>query len=400
MPTHSTGPARPAGELLGGRYELLEPIGHGGMSTVYRARDRTLDRPVAVKVVQHDPAAHGDPARLRERFRREAASAARIPPHPNVVQVYDYGTDPAGDRDYIVMELLHGRDLKAVLRERRPGTSEAVRVLLEAARGVAAGHRAGIVHRDVKPGNLLLTGEGPHATVRVLDFGIAKALEGEPDEDLTLVGHVPHTPAYASPEQRAPGRALSPASDVYQLGLVAYELLAGERPFDRADRERIARGEVVPLPRRGDWERIPAPLRAVVERALRPDPADRYPDAAAFAEALAAAWEDDRTLVASGAPDDATATIGPAPGSATPGTRGVRVIPGRWLALPRAARIALVAAGALLLLWAVLRGWGGTATEGGAIPVPRSTAELEEEFAPLYREAAERLAEEDGAEAP
>ncbi|HEX2078085.1 MAG TPA: serine/threonine-protein kinase [Longimicrobium sp.] len=402
MPTQSTDPAPPAGELLGGRYELLEPIGHGGMSRVYRAHDRTLDRPVAVKVIQHDPAAHGDLERMRARFRREAANAARIPAHPNVVQIYDYGTDPAGDRDYIVMELLRGRDLKAVLRERRPGEAEAVHIILEAARGLAAGHRAGIIHRDVKPANLLLTGEGTHAAVRVLDFGIAKALEGDPDDDLTQAGHVPHTPAYASPEQMAWGRALSPASDVYQLGQVAYELLAGERPFDADDRERMARGEDVPLPRRGDWERVPARVRAVVERALRPDPAERYPDAAAFAEALAAApADDDHTLLAAGAPADATATMGPAPGYTVPVTRGEHGVAERWRAIPRAARIGLAAVAALLLLWIALPGRGDApAPDAGTIPEARSTAELEEEFAPLYREAAERLAEEDEAEAP
>jgi eukaryotic-like serine/threonine-protein kinase len=387
----------PPNEVLGGRYELLETIGQGGMSTVHRALDRTLGRQVAVKVIRHDPAA--DPEHLRARFRREAANAARIPPHPNLVQIYDYGTDAVGDRDFIVMELLRGRDLKAVLRERRPGTDEAVGILLQAARGVAAGHRAGIVHRDVKPANILLTGDGPHAAVRVLDFGIAKLLEGDPDDDLTRLGHAPHTPAYASPEQRA-GRAPGPASDVYQLGLVAYELLAGVRAFDVEDRERMARGEAVPLLARGDWERVAAPLRGVVERALRPEPADRYPDAAAFAEALAAAWEDDHTVAAPPAPNDATMTAGAVRPAPVPGSLGLATVADRWRALPQAARAALVAVGVMLLLLAVLRGGGGDSAEVAPVPEAQSTAELEDEFAPLYRDAAERLAEQEGAEEP
>lgn len=258
----------PSPEVLGGRYELLEPIGRGAMSTVYRAKDTALGRMVAVKVIRHDPAMHGDLESMRERFRREAANAAHIPPHPNVVQIYDYGTDPEGDGDFIVMELLDGRDLKSLLRERRFSTPEGVRIIQEAARGLAAGHDAGIVHRDVKPANLLVSQDGADR-VRILDFGIAKALAGEWEDDLTQVGGIPHTPAYASPEQRQAGGVLKPASDVYQLGLVAYEVLAGERAFDAQDRERIARGDAVRLPNRGSWNHVPAPVRAVVERALR-----------------------------------------------------------------------------------------------------------------------------------
>ncbi len=395
---HQTGSveAQLGQRTLGGRYELIEPLGHGGMSTVYRGRDRSLGRDVAVKIIRHDPAAHADVAHLRERFRREAANAARIPPHPNVVQIYDYGTDPELDLDFIVMELLPGRDLKAELQQRQPGRSEAVRILLQAARGLAAGHRVGIMHRDVKPANILLVGDAEVESVRILDFGIAKALEDDAEDDLTQISGIPHTPAYASPEQREAGGTLTPASDVYQLGLVAYEMLAGARPYDPHERERIRAGEEIPLPVRGRWSEVPGSIREVVERALRRDPRARYPDAAAFAEALANAEEEDQTLVAPPAAAGATIT---APASPIPDSApaGIRVGPG-WRSLSREVRFALVAVIAVLLLWGLIRVLGGAEDDFSA--EIRSTAELEEQFAPLYHEAAERLGEEGGSDAP
>ena len=378
-----------AADVLAGRYQLEEPIGRGGMSTVYRGRDRTLGRPVAVKLIRHAP--DGDPEELRERFRREAENAARIPPHPNVVQIYDYGTDPERDLDFIVMELLRGRDLKTALRERRFTAAGAVRILLEAARGLAAGHRAGVVHRDVKPANFLLMDEPAGASVKVLDFGIAKAVDCDPEDDLTRTGGVPHTPAYASPEQRAGTGTLSPASDVYQLGLVAYELFTGQRAVNAADRERIARGESLTIPGHGRWAEVSPSLRAVVERALRADPGERYPDASAFAEAVAEAAEDDRTMLAATTPITASAPI-PHP-NATPRNRGLASIQSRWRALPKQARVVLMAGLALLLLWGVFRGWGGDSVDSEPVLNTRLTAELEEEFAPLYAEAAEWLAD-------
>ncbi len=277
------------GRTLAGRYELGEAIGAGGMSVVYRGQDRVLGRPIAVKVVSLPADSDEMRANLRERFRREAASAARIAHHPNVVQVYDYGTDPELDLDFIVMELLRGRDLKQALALGTIPLAEALRIVREAARGLAAGHREGIVHRDVKPANVFLVGEdGALDYVRVLDFGIAKPVE--PDDDaltLTTAGQLPHSPAYASPEQGSPDTQVTPASDVYQLGLIAYELLAGERPYTEAGRKRIREGEAVPPAQTPRWTAVPTPLRAVVERALRHDPARRYPEAGAFADALA-----------------------------------------------------------------------------------------------------------------
>jgi serine/threonine protein kinase len=360
------------GRTLAGRYEIREVIGRGGMSVVYAGVDGTLGRPVAIKLISLPADTDEVRANLRERFRREAGSAARIPPHPNVVQIYDYGTDPELDLDFIVMELLQGRDLKEALAVGRLTRDEEIRILREAARGLAAGHRAGIVHRDVKPANVFLVGRDRFESVRILDFGIAKPIAGRPGDDLTLGGHLPHSPAYASPEQVDPGRAVTTASDVYQLGLIAYELLSGERPYDDRARERIRAGEEVP-PRGGPaWEAVPLPLRETVLRALRTRPEERYPGAAEFAEALSAALDDDRTLLepvpAAAPPRDPDATLAssppteprprtepppPPPASASP-VRPAKHRGGAGKALAALAVLLVLAAAA----WALTRGGG------------------------------------------
>src|SRR5690606_1459963 len=175
------------GRSLLGRYMVEEVIGRGGMGVVYRARDQRLMRSVALKILKVPlELSAQDRSTLRERLRREAASAASIASHPNVVQIYDYGSDPELDLDFIAMELLRGRDLKERLRSGLLPLPEARRILLEAARGVAAGHRAGLVHRDVKPANVFLVGYAELEVVKVLDFGIAKAFAAvAADEELT-----------------------------------------------------------------------------------------------------------------------------------------------------------------------------------------------------------------------
>jgi predicted Ser/Thr protein kinase len=312
------------GRILLDRYEVQEVIGRGGMSIVYRATDRRLGRAVALKIVSLPAHDAEERAALRERFRREAAAAASIPTHASVVQVYDYGTDPELDLDFIVMELLRGRDLKAAIAGRELDDAEALRVMREAARGVAAGHRAGIVHRDVKPANIFLAGTERVEQVKILDFGIAKAMEGVAEDDLTRAGQLPHSPAWASPEQRRSGEPLTPASDVYQLGLVAYELFTGARPFQEEERERLSAGEGLPLPERGDWHSLAPPLREIIARALASRPEDRYPDAATFAEALAAVperWrrDEDATLLV---PDDDHTVIAPVGAGGNANERG------------------------------------------------------------------------------
>jgi eukaryotic-like serine/threonine-protein kinase len=410
------------GRSLAGRYRVEEPIGEGGMGLVFRATDLRLGRPVALKVVAQGGTAEDEsrsPPDLHARFRREAAAAAGIPPHPNVVQIHDFGTDDELGLEFLVMELLRGRDLKSALRNERFEPPAALRIVLEAARGLAAGHRAGVVHRDVKPANLFLVGDHDLESVRVLDFGIAKALGGDPDDDLTGAGHGPHSPAYASPEQRR-GEAAAPASDVYQLGLVAYELLAGARPYDAADRDRLRAGEAVPVPASDRWSRVPAPIRDVVERALDPDPSRRWEDGGRFAESLAGALGSpvDATERLSGvaavgprAPepvpggdetllDEGTAYVEPAPPASPVAQRGEAgaehpgVGPrrdGRRGGRGRLILLGLAAAAGLSLVL-LLRGGGG---EDPASTAPgEEAAELEEEFRPLYVAAARHLLEE------
>ncbi|MDB4950020.1 MAG: Serine/threonine protein kinase [Gemmatimonadetes bacterium] len=280
------------GRVMADRYRIEEVIGRGGMGAVYRAVDERLDRPVAVKVITI--AGGLDAAgreKLRARFRHEASAAARLPHHPNVVPVYDYGTDPTLGLDFLVMELLRGEDLATLLaRSGPPPVATGLRILLGAARGVAVGHRARLIHRDVKPGNVFLarTGEGDETTVRVLDFGIAKLMA---DEDtgtqLTHDGRAPLSPAYASPEQLRGEERLTPASDVFSLGALGFQLLTGDRPFTDNDRNRMAVGMAVPIPSiRARNPGVPEAAEQVIHRALADDAAARFPDAGVLADAV------------------------------------------------------------------------------------------------------------------
>ena len=265
------------------RYALESRIATGGMGEVWRASDTVLGRPVAVKLLK---AEYADNATFRSRFETEARHAASLH-HPGVASVYDVGESAllgAADgssvpRPFLVMELVDGQPLSALLRGGRPLDPEVVRDLLaQAADAIGAAHRAGIVHRDVKPANLLVT---PERQVKITDFGIARASDGL---GLTGTGQVMGTPQYLSPEQ-ARGATATPASDVYSLGVVAFECLAGRRPFDAESPVATALAHLndpVPaLPRS-----TPADLAAVVRRALSKDPAQRYADGDAFAAAL------------------------------------------------------------------------------------------------------------------
>jgi serine/threonine protein kinase len=279
------------GRTLCGRYRIEAVVGRGGMGAVYRALDERLGRAVAVKVigiVAHEPAEH---TRLQARFLREARAAAGLH-HPNVVAVHDFGADEELGLDFLVMELLHGEDLAMRLaRSGPPPTHVSFSILRQAARGLAAGHRAGMVHRDVKPGNLFLQA-GDHADdlqVRVLDFGIAQVAgdEGSTAAQLTEYGRAPFSPAYASPEQMRGEDRITPASDVFSLAAVGYHLLTGLRPFTATDAGRMAveaAESVRMLPERAPH--LPRPLVETLQRAMSPNPAQRFRDAAEFAEAL------------------------------------------------------------------------------------------------------------------
>ncbi len=256
--------------VAGGRYRLERPLGHGGMASVYLARDSELDRPVAVKLLAENAA--GDDG-LRERFVREARLAARLS-HPNIVSVFDAGED--GGRPYIVMEHVEGETLAELLAGRgRLPADEARGLALQAARGLAHAHAAGLVHRDIKPQNLLLRDEG---TLKIADFGIARAAEGTA---LTQAGTVLGTAAYLAPEQ-ALGEEATPAADVYSLGAVLYELLTGKPPYefeslaDLADKQR--RHAIAPV--RELAPDVPRDLEDIVMRCLARNPAYRPASAA------------------------------------------------------------------------------------------------------------------------
>ena len=252
------------------RYRLDRRIATGGMGEVWQATDGVLGREVAVKVLKRE---YADDATFRSRFETEARNAAALH-HPNVASVFDFGERPADDGEgppqpYLVMELVRGEPLSALLRggERMPAET-AADLVGQAADGIAAAHALGIVHRDVKPANLLVT---PDGTVKITDFGIARAADAVA---LTQTGQVIGTPQYLSPEQ-AEGKPATQASDIYSLGVVLYECLAGRRPFDASSSVATAlahvRSEPPPLP-----DDVPAHLRETVAVALAKDPAARF----------------------------------------------------------------------------------------------------------------------------
>ncbi|MEV4627491.1 protein kinase [Micromonospora sp. NPDC049523] len=258
------------GVLLGNRYRLDERIAGGGMGDVWRGTDEVLGRTVAVKILL--PALLDEPG-FAERFRGEARTMATIN-HPGVVDVYDYGSDQ--QIAFLVMEYVEGDALSTTLgRVGRLTPARTMALMAQAADALHAAHEKGIVHRDVKPGNLLVR---PNGTLVLTDFGIARsALVGQ----LTAAGSVLGTASYISPEQ-ATGSTASPASDVYALGVVAYQCLSGRRPFEGENPLDIAMQHVRDTPRPLPAD-IPPAVRAIVERSMAKDPAARWPTAATLA---------------------------------------------------------------------------------------------------------------------
>jgi len=253
--------------VLGNRYQLIETIGNGGMAVVYHARDQMLERPVAIKILRQD---YSKNEAFRERFRLEAKAAANLS-HPNIVTVHDFGFD--SDRLYLVMEYVPGTDLKSILKDRvRLPVEEAVNITIQAASGIGYAHRAGLVHCDVKPHNILVT---PDHRVKVTDFGIARAMASiHPDEKHDVVWG---SPLYFAPEQAAGGPP-SPASDVYSLGVVLYEMVTGRLPFNSTDPVELARmhRDSVPLPPRKLNPEIPLALEQIIMKVLAKEPSARY----------------------------------------------------------------------------------------------------------------------------
>src|SRR5690349_2127381 len=267
---------------LSGRYELGDRLGSGGMSNVYQATDLILERTVAVKIL----AEHlSDDERFVARFRREALAVAKLI-HPNIVQVYDTGID--GGRHYIVMEYVEGRSGAQILQRQGPVDPEiAAEIGIQACAGLDYAHRRGIIHRDVKPGNLMVVGGpvgGGEMIVKLTDFGIARAIE---QTRITQVGSVVGTAAYLAPEQ-VRGEEATPATDVYALGVVLYQFLTGRLPYEGSSLAELAvrQQNEKPLPPDTYNSEVPETLGAAVLRALEGDPNRRYASADELAAGL------------------------------------------------------------------------------------------------------------------
>jgi len=266
------------GETISERYEIEQLVGHGGMSSVYKAKDSLLERHVALKILHEQYSSDED---FVERFKREARSVAQLQ-HPNIVTVIDRGEEDG--RQYIVFEFIDGENLKEhVVRAGRLEVQEALEIAVEVARGLAFAHEQGLVHRDVKPQNILLNGDG---RAKVTDFGIARSVEVD---GMTQTGTVLGTSNYIAPEQ-ASGQPVDAHSDVYALGVVLYELLAGEVPFPGESFIAVAMKHMhEPAPNlldvRGD---VPPRVAAAIDRALEKDPEQRFPTMDAFAAELEA----------------------------------------------------------------------------------------------------------------
>jgi eukaryotic-like serine/threonine-protein kinase len=271
-----------AAGILSGRYEIGDRLGTGGMSSVHQATDLILERTVAVKIL----AEHlSDDERFVERFRREALAVAKLI-HPNIVQVYDTGIDEG--RHYIVMEYVQGRSGAQILQRQGPLDAETMAEIgAQSCAGLDYAHRRGIIHRDVKPGNLMVVGGpvgGGEMTVKLTDFGIARAVE---QTRITQVGSVVGTAAYLSPEQ-VRGEEATPATDVYALGVVLYQFLTGRLPYEGSTLAELAvrQQNERPLPPSTYNSEVPETLGAVVLRALEGNPARRYGSASELAGGL------------------------------------------------------------------------------------------------------------------
>src|SRR5438270_1312647 len=292
-------------EVLGDRYQLGDAIGRGGMATIYRGHDMRMERVVAIKVLRE---VYSTDPKFVTRFQREAKAASALQ-HPNIVQVYDYGQT---DGNYfIVMELVEGTDLRRYLRSRGVlAVDRAIIIAHDVALGLGAAHRRGIVHRDVKPQNVLVGRDG---SIKLTDFGIASVYKDINAERLTTTGMTLGTVQYYAPEQ-AQGEIVSPAADVYALGIVMYEMLTGRPPFDGDTPVAVAMQHIqdVPTPPSQYNASIPPALEEIILRCLEKVPEMRFRDGSQLARALETLGE-----------GDLGETV---PGSTTPGNTPVPII--------------------------------------------------------------------------
>jgi serine/threonine-protein kinase len=273
---------------IAGRYTIERRLGAGGMSTVFLATDGVLERAVAIKLLAEHLAEDED---FVARFRREALSAARLQ-HPNIVQVFDSGQDPESLRHYIIMEFVDGPSAADLLREQKLlGVEDTVAIVRDACHGLDYAHRAGVIHRDVKPGNLLVSNGTGHT--KLADFGIAKAAE---QTRITQVGSVLGTAAYLSPEQ-ARGDEAGPASDTYSLGVCAYQFLTGRLPHEYTSLTELAlkQQQDVVQPIRDFRPEVPAELDEAIRLCLEREPGARYRTALEMAEAIEAGLHGEAT---------------------------------------------------------------------------------------------------------
>ncbi|HEX9637928.1 MAG TPA: serine/threonine-protein kinase [Acidobacteriota bacterium] len=334
------------GRVLAGKYRLDAFISSGGMGSVYRATHLMLGKPVAIKVIQPGMVPS---AELAQRFQREARAACQLA-HPNIVAVHDLGQEPDGTL-YIAMELVDGTSLKQLLARGPIASDRATRILTQLASALALAHSRGVIHRDLKPQNVMLcTDSAGRETAKLLDFGIAKSLESEELTALTSTGTVLGTPHYMSPEQAA-GRPVDARSDLYSLGVMLYEMLVGEAPFHDPSVATILYKHVWEPPEPPSRKRpdlpIAAQLERIVMRCLAKDPAQRYASAAALLEELHGTASDH-----AGAVSDPTVVM---TRPIERPTQPTAVMEGTALFAPEAgatrrSRLPLVAAGAALLL--------------------------------------------------
>jgi serine/threonine-protein kinase len=347
------------GTVLSGRYRLEAKLGSGGMSTVYLARDDTLDRPVAVKVMHREMSEQEDQL---QRFRQEARAVAKLT-HPNVVAVIDAGED--GGHPYIVFEYVKGETLKQrISRVGSLDTQEAIAYAIEVGRGLSVAHARNMVHRDIKPQNVLIDEEG---RAKLTDFGISRQLE---QDGMTATGRVLGTTDYVAPEQ-AMGRGADPRSDIYSLGVVLYEMLVGQVPFHADSQVGVAMkhvNEELPDVQRRRPE-ASAAVALVVERATAKDPAERYQTIAAMIDDLETALEVEAARAGSTS-GEATSVL-----DAVPPPQ--RKLSGRarwsWAAI---VALLVVAGGALLAVQLISSGIGGGGAnqgKGGTVALSGAT---------------------------